>query len=167
MPGSQIGKNFEREVVRNIRDAFSFMKVGNQDCFRTPMSGGHHALPGVDIQMSDRLFAVFPYAIECKNTKKFYCGAMMSPRKNELDWGRQAVKSARGIKGSVPLLVMKDKHIGVFCALPFRDRPQMFAPTSELRFVMLGGEWVMYHWGAWLDYVAGRVELQLRKGKQK
>lgn len=167
MPANNIGKDFEREIARDILKAFSFLKLTRADCYRTPMSGGHHALPGVDIQMSPKLFPFFPFAVECKNTKKFHVGAMMKPREDEQAWGRQVLKSAKDIPGSVPLLVMKDKRIGVFVALPLAlYRGQNFDPEYFVQFRLCNHRWIMFHWREWLQYKAEQVELRL-KAEQK
>jgi hypothetical protein len=168
MPANSIGKDFEREVVRDIREAFHFLGITYKDCFRTPMSGGHHALPGVDIQMSPIIFELFPFAIECKSTKKFHCGAMMKPRADEQAWAQQALKSAKDIPGSVPLLVMKDKRIGVFAALPlrFHQGHAGMNPSAFMQFTLCGQEWIMFHWKEWLTYKADMAELNWKKAKK-
>lgn len=147
MPANQIGKTFERQIVNDIRRAF---KAKSNECFRTPMSGGHHALPGVDIQMSSSLFKRFPYLIECKSDKTFHAALLLKGSLLIEQWAAQVLKAAAGQVGN-PLLVLNQKRVSIFAAVPYQHAKGRFLRGNYMVFDSEKERWACFLWPEFLN----------------
>jgi hypothetical protein len=106
--GKAKGSAFERQIAKDIVKAFSKQGITQRDCWRSINSGGHVIACG-DLEMSEKLMAMFPYSVECKFRKKIkWQNFMLAGHTEESDWFLQARAGALKIKGLDPLLVMKE-----------------------------------------------------------
>ena len=157
-PGGSIrkGNKFENDVAKLILQAAG-KGFKREDCYRTPISGGHFAAskedPG-DLVLSDRLLAYFPFVLECKNQQVLdfeHFFFMPKPMKawKEQKWLLQVMKSALSIKKRIPMLVVTKKNSGAYAIVPVLD---LYAwsdvvskgfPTGEMKFIFGGTIWIM------------------------
>ena len=111
------GSGFERQIAKAVVAVYAaeFPKKNfdKTDCWRTPLSGGHHAIskhdPG-DLQYSPRLKKLFPWSVECKSYRRLHWHRLMTKKKNKGHWNKwwsQCVKAA-GKLGMSPLLIVKE-----------------------------------------------------------
>ena len=122
--GKAKGSAFEREVIRDIVQAFSSFGVTLQDVNRSRISGGHPDAFG-DITFSSAVAKLFNFAVECKSYKKVNLYDFLMPW-NEINskskdriggWWKQAVQGALKCNRA-PLLVFKANSQAVMCAVP-------------------------------------------------
>ena len=118
--GRTKGSGFERHVAGLIIDAFKEYGIQKEDCYRTPLSGGHRFAaksdPG-DLLMTPKLQALFPFVVECKFYKKLNWVDLMNPvgLKSQFGtWWAQATKAAHELS-KPPLLVFKGNRTDVYC----------------------------------------------------
>ena len=158
--GSAKGKAFERHVAHMIIDAFASFGITKQDCYRTPLSGGHFAASKEepsDLVLSPKLRKLFPYVIECKSYRKLDWHKLLvpGPKGHWQEWWDQVNKAAEGgahdarIAGifSKPLLVFRQNRSPVFAMLRWREGS---FPNQRLRTLMEQGDDVIVVQFAWL-----------------
>jgi hypothetical protein len=104
------GHAFERKVAKMIREVFD---VAEKDCFRTPLSGGHHLYQRGDLVMSPQLFRRFPYLVECKHSKSWSMTQILPISKMLDGWLRQAYQQATEEEGAM-LLVAQGHHSPIY-----------------------------------------------------
>lgn len=115
--GRRKGSAFERQVAKMIIATFEGRGITAEDCYRTPLSGGHvHASKEnpSDLQMSAKLLKLFPYSVECKCYRKVNLFPAMYLRNNKgqlAEWWKQAVKACNGRE---PLVVFKQNGSDIF-----------------------------------------------------
>jgi hypothetical protein len=138
--GHAKGAHFERVVAKLIVKAFKKFKINQRECWRSVNSGGHIIAAG-DLEMSDRLMKLFPYAVECKFHRKikwqnFLLGAR-AKKSQEQKWLVQAIEGSKKIKGLYPLLVMKENNGPIYAMSPdltlvkFQELLKWVAGTEE------------------------------------
>lgn len=117
------GSAFEREVAKLIVKAFAPFGIKQRECWRSVMSGGHSMSCG-DLDLSDRLEKMFPYAVECKFWKQIdWIHFLVRPDKRkaawkETQWVQQAVSSVKDRPELIPLLVMKENRGKIWAFYP-------------------------------------------------
>lgn len=134
--GRNKGSAFERLVSKLFLEAFKKggVQTKPEDCFRTPLSGGHRFAsktdPG-DLQFSKELTELFPMVVECKHYRELCLERyLQKPKKSwkEFQWLDQVSLSSQQT-GRPPVLVMRGNNGVIFCGhtvvirLPFPDSP--------------------------------------------
>jgi len=92
-----------------------------------------------DLDLSDRLEKMFPYAVECKFWKQIdWIHFLVHPNKRspvwkETKWIEQAVSSVKNRPELIPLLVMKENRgkIWAFCPHKFKTLPNVYGWRFE------------------------------------
>ena len=112
------GANFERLVAKMVTDALGGAR---KDCYRTPMSGGHHSAAKGDLVVSPAFAQKFPFSVECKHHKDWRPGRFFVLTKSEEAWLAQAEEART--EQCAPLLVMRGHATPIFVALLCRDLP--------------------------------------------
>lgn len=116
--GKAKGSHFERVIAKMIVKAFKKHGIQQRECWRSVNSGGHIIAAG-DLEMSDRLMKLFPYAVECKFRKRIKWFLYMldgaSSKAEEIKWLAQAKEGATKIANLRPLLVMKENGGKIYC----------------------------------------------------
>ena len=145
--GRAKGSGFERMVARTVIEAFKEFGIRKEDCYRTPLSGGHRAArkkdPG-DLVISKKLLKYFPFSVECKFYKKLYLPALWMPQKqwkknwNFGPWLKQTCKACGSNR--MPLLIFKGNGTPTFAALP-RLAPLMLGGRPVLTFRYESEDW--------------------------
>jgi hypothetical protein len=133
--GRTKGSAYEREIARQIVEAFAPWGITAEHCFRTPLSGGHKFAcktdPG-DLQIHADLLQFFWFSTECKfhrgiNWIELFKPSAFTgfiPKKNAsgiLDWWKQTCLAASKHKVQKPLLVMKQNRSDSYCVLRQKD----------------------------------------------
>ncbi len=140
--GRNKGSGFEREVAGLIIEAFAHKGICQDDCYRTPGSGGHRFAKKVDpgdLVMSPRLQKLFRYSVECKFYASISMDLLMVPHVKEgvmRDWWAQAVASTT--KGRIPLLIFRQNRQQAYAMFP-NDGPSPVRPFISTR---VDGMWV-------------------------
>ena len=154
--GSAKGKAFERHVAHMIIDDFASFGITKQDCYRTPLSGGHFAASKEepsDLVLSPKLRKLFPYVIECKSYRKLDWHKLLvpGPKGHWQEWWDQVNKAAEGGAHDArePLLVFRQNRSPVFALLRFRNLIRV-TPNQRLRTLMEKGDDVIVVRLAWL-----------------
>ncbi len=118
------GSSFERLVAKMVLTAAG-NEFGTKDCYRTPMSGGHHAARQNgegDLVVSLKLRKRFPWCVECKHSKGFRAEHLFSPTGQFLSWLQQAKDEAEAdCFGRLPLLVFRGYAGSIFAAVQKED----------------------------------------------
>jgi len=112
------GANFERLVAKMVTDALGGSR---KDCYRTPMSGGHHSAANGDLVVSAAFAERFPFRVECKHHKDWHPGRFFALTKNEEAWLDQAEEARTA--SCAPLLVMRGHATPIFVAVRSADIP--------------------------------------------
>ena len=116
------GNEFELLVAHKIVDAAG-APFEKKDCYRTPQSGGHRFAGANDLQISERLFEIFPFGGEMKHRKTFKIEQMFEPTQEIREYHDQvlaAVARDRELRAPAPLLVVRGAGGGIYCA-SYRD----------------------------------------------
>jgi hypothetical protein len=119
--GRQKGSAFEREIAKQIIEAFAHKGITKEDCYRTPGSGGHRFAKKVDpgdLVFSKRLRKYWEFAVECKFYASISMDLLMVPNVKEgviSAWWKQAVASAGNHK---PLLVFRQNRQQAYALFP-------------------------------------------------
>ena len=116
------GSKFELLVAHKIVDAAG-EPFEKKDCYRTPQSGGHRFAGANDLQISDRLFEIFPFGGEMKHRKTFKIEQMFDPTQEIREYHDQvlaAVARDPDLRAPAPLLVVRGNGGGIYCA-SYRD----------------------------------------------
>jgi len=95
-----------------IRKTFS---AGAKDCYRTPLSGGHHEKG--DIVMGEALRRRFPYLVECKHSKAWTLAHVLPMSKLMNQWLEQTFEEAK-IEQRTPLLVLRGNYTTTYVVVP-------------------------------------------------
>ena len=113
---SSKGAAFELLIAKAVLKQFP--RFTEEDCHRTPKSGGHPYESSSDLRLSPEFRRVFPYAVECKHHKSFKIGQMWpKPSALVLSWLLQTEKAAKE-EGRIPILVMRGNFTPIYVALP-------------------------------------------------
>lgn len=125
--GRSKGSGFEREIAKAVIEAFQVYdpSIGIEDCYRTPMSGGHRAArkqdPG-DLVMSSRLAKLFPVHVECKKQQSLevfhFFDDLKKPSWGAPNWIRQAEEASGRNTAGFPMVVMSKNNHPVLCCYP-------------------------------------------------
>ena len=100
------GARYERSIVKAIREVCG---LDAEQCWRTPLSGGHYAEASGDIQFAPRVRDLLPVSIECKHHAGVKLDGLLSlgcPNAPWLDWLHQTEKAAAK-DGLEPLLIAR------------------------------------------------------------
>jgi len=114
------GNSFERRVSKMIVAAFKELGITAEDCYRTPLSGGHRYSkkedPG-DLVISPKLQKLFPFTVECKNDRRANISHFFNLKSTtpEVRWWKQACQQNKS-EATSPLLVFKAHH-EIFCCV--------------------------------------------------
>lgn len=153
------GASFENLLAKDIRRTF---KVDNQDCYRTPLSGGHHGFglewPG-DIYISERLFPLFPFVVEAKHRRNWHAVSFQRPTKEQAAWLRHLLRqdlprSPRD--GAMPLMVCRGQNTPIYAALRLPDFKAlgMRLPQAYIGWAFQHGRWLQVRWPEFLEGLA-------------
>lgn len=123
--GRSKGNSFERHVAKLVVTAFDCLGITQEDCYRTPSSGGHKYAkkedPG-DLVISKKLHKYFPFHIEAKHYRKVSLNALFTPiEKQKRAWkfkGWVEQVNAASRKGMHPVIVFKENSGPVLALLP-------------------------------------------------
>ncbi len=156
------GASFENLLAKMIREAFSLEK---EDCYRTPLSGGHQAYskeyPG-DLLISDRLFERFPFVVEAKHRRTYTPSSFLDPNKEQRAWLAHLLvdlaKSPHG-KAAYPLLVCRGQRTQIFCAMPLRALRdlELMMPPHYLGWPFEGTQWIQVYFEYILEQMGSQV----------
>lgn len=116
--GREKGANFERLVATAIRKSLGGK---TRDCYRTPMSGGHHSAANGDLVVSLDFVKYFPFAVECKHHRLWTPRRFFSLTRNEASWLDQA-ETAR-TETCAPMLIARGHHTPIYAAYQVDDDP--------------------------------------------
>lgn len=153
------GSDFERWVAKAIIAAYNNAGYSfGQDCWRTPMSGGHPIeslrRPG-DLQFSEQLSNLFPFVVECKHQKGFRLEYLFRPNTLLRSFLAQALSQADNSGSRQPLLVVRSNWSIVLAVTLYRDYFDIINPILLLRMENI--QWVVMSFNAFLEYwVSGR-----------
>lgn len=128
--GRAKGSAFEREVAKMIVATFASKGITKEDCYRTPLSGGHVYAskkdPG-DLQISAALAKLFPYSVECKSYRSLPWEKLVRRTTSIFDkWWEQALRAAEGTK-RLPILVFKQNGSPAY--VMYRHNMTMYPKT--------------------------------------
>lgn len=140
------GANFERLISRMIIEAVGAREdkvFGKQDCYRTPLSGGHPLADAGDLVISEALWRHFPYVVECKHVKSWNPAALLPPVTAQVcTWIRQAKAALRRVQERNParkegrwLLVMRGNNTAI---LTLTETPHWRKPLCGYPCAVLG-----------------------------
>lgn len=160
------GKGFERKVAEMVLAAFADHGMGEEDCYRTPNSGGHRQSakldPG-DLVISPRLRELFPFHVECKNQKALEVFHFFVPFEkhkstwSERQWIDQAIDAERrsSVKDLHPLLVFKKNNCPVLCAVPLDYDParELVGRRMVMKFKYKTQQWILCRFATLLEAV--------------
>ena len=116
--GREKGANFERLVAQSIRKSLGGKL---KDCYRTPMSGGHHSAAKGDLVVSLDFVRYFPFAVECKHHRLWTPRRFFSLTKSEESWLDQA-ETAR-TETCAPMLIARGHHTPIYSVYRVSDDP--------------------------------------------
>lgn len=117
----QKGASFERLVARQILEAAGH-GFSKEDCFRTPLSGGHPYAGASDLVISPKLLRIFPFCVECKHRASFRLEHFFHPTKELISYHDQVLQAVKKDRIRIdfdpdkppakraPLLVIKGGH---------------------------------------------------------
>lgn len=154
--GRSKGATFERTVSKMIVEASKHLGVRQQDCYRTPMSGGHpnakYQHPS-DLVMSKKLLKHFSVSVECKHYKKVDLQTLFTKTGLVFSWVAQASHAALHSNDDLtPLVVFKWNNSQVFCIFPVGSLPRPNHQTY-MRFFYKKQYWHVVLFQALLDEV--------------
>lgn len=157
-------KRFERSVAAQIVATFADLGIGNKDCYRTPMSGGHRYArkndPG-DVVISSRLRKYFPFHVECKCYATVDLSQFLVPMRlwkkswYATKWLKQMEDAA--VDGMIPLLIFKEDKGETLAAAPVQLG---LGFVNRLNFVYQGREWNVVRFSTFLRKVRVRNDSQ-------
>lgn len=177
------GSDFERKIAKQIREAFAPLGFHDEDCRRTPLSGGHPFGEKTDLILSDPMLEYFPFAVEMKFHASWNCHRVIENQQREWDWIektrsscsvsiRQRVEALRRKRITFyPLLIMKGNFTKVYGALPAKTFESLFGNSPldcpKIFFWHLAEdydvEWLMLPWDSLLFLIVERAEKMRRK----
>lgn len=159
------GAGFERVLVKDIVRVFGL--TNKRDCYRTPLSGGHHAnRQAADLFISAEFQPRFPWVVEAKHWRAFRVGNFLSLKTTETACFTQVVETAERanndpiVKGLHyrPVLVVKANFAEPYAAFPAEYITETVWYTPHVYFTVLGYEWVAIAWETFLQLVkAGKL----------
>ena len=130
--GRAKGSAFERQVAKDVIQAFAKYGITVKDAYRTPLSGGHFAAsrtdPG-DLVISPKLAEYFPFSVECKSCAKLDWALLFNcpPTSHWTKWMAQCMKAA----GSKPaLVVFKGNRTPIFAMYAYKSMADFFPDIS-------------------------------------
>lgn len=159
--GRQKGSSFERQVAKLVVEAFRPFGIKREDCYRTPMSGGHRFArkedPG-DLVISPKLARLFPFVVECKRNERMELFHFLIPDADHLkawvehQWLDQADDQST-VTNREPLLVFRTNRTPVLCAY----QPSIKLPRLmyALEFRYKGEQWKVTLFDTFLKGVVG------------
>jgi hypothetical protein len=157
------GSTFENVISKTVCQYF---EAEREECYRTPLSGGHPFGDTGDLVIGTKLFKQFPFVVECKAYQDWKPGVMFSPNVREMGWLNQVSRaSAQSPRQGLPLLVIKGNFAGIFACLREGDGLKLFPKLSMLgnrlyfrREMPKGGfqRWMMIPWEDFLTVASGR-----------
>jgi hypothetical protein len=167
--GRAKGSGFEREIAHEVIAAFKEFGIKKEDCYRTPLSGGHIFAKGKDpgdLVISPKLRKLFPFTVECKFYKKLHMHAWWIPVMKQKKawkfrgWLEQVCKSAT--PKLPPMLVFKGNNLPTFCAIqcPIESPLSIRGLKPQLRFTYEGEPWIVVLFSKFL-----KTQVALAKGK--
>ena len=169
--GRSKGSAFERTVAKQVIAAFAEFGITGEDCYRTPMSGGHRFAnksdPG-DLLISKKLAKIFSFAIECKTYRSVPFAELLQPRTKGtfVKWWAQAKKATANAPNSrlKPLVVFKQNASTVFAIVPDKT---VHVDYFRIRCrTWIDGECVLVvHFSSLLNWCVKAARLQNRQGK--
>lgn len=172
--GAPKGHGFENAVAKMVAAAFTPFGIKREDCYRTPLSGGHPFAgkkdPG-DLQMSPQLVELFPYCVECKFYKKIFLHGLLFPPKTWLKawnfskWLKQVCKAAKHTK-RIPLLVIKGNNTPEFAILP-RVMPLSPMFKRKIKFRWEQEDWIAVPFSDFLDKSVNQLLIDLHTRSKK
>lgn len=154
------GAGFERVLVKDIIKVFKL--TNKRDCYRTPLSGGHHAnRQAADIFISPEFQPRFPWVVEAKHWRAFHVGKFLSLTGEQTKCFTQVTDTAERanndpmVKGLHyrPVLVVKANFAEPYAAFPAQYITEAVWYTPHVYFSVLGYEWVAVAWATFLHYV--------------
>lgn len=158
--GRAKGNGFEREVARDIVATFRNQGITKEDCYRTPMSGGHRFArredPG-DLVVSPKLRELFPYVVECKRDRRFQLWHLLALERTwqkswiEASFLDQTLREAEGTNRPPLLVVRKDREAAIAITT---TTPLLPTTSSQLVFVYGGHIWLGTLWSVFLHTFA-------------
>lgn len=157
------GATFERVLVRDIIKVFRL--TNKRDCYRTPLSGGHHACRhAADITISETLQPRFPWVVEAKHWRSFHVGNFLTLTAEETKCFAQVLETTRRANADPivpgltyrPVLVVKANFAEPYAAFPaeYMTDPVWYAP--HVYFYLAGVPWVAITWAYFLELVEGK-----------
>lgn len=160
--GRSKGNSFERKVAAMVVSTFADKGITKEDCYRTPLSGGHRYAKGKDpgdLVISKKLEKYFPFATECKSYKSIYLPALWLPSKS---W-KKAWKFKQWLKQTCaactedrhPLLIFKGNGTPEFAVLP-----RLMTLTVGLKPRLM----IEYEGEEWMVVLFSNLLKRLRKG---
>lgn len=158
------GSAFERLVSRLILKAAGD-KFSKEDCYRTPMSGGHPFAGESDLVVSAKLQEIFPFCVECKHGYGWDAYRMFHPNALFMSFVEQASRSAAKDRfGRIPLLVIRGSRTKIYAAS--NEFTQWSAKLDhEPGFVFPGpdGKWKLVLFDVVLSVLKRKAKFQARK----
>ena len=148
--GKAKGSEFERKIAKEIVKAFKPFGITQKDCWRSTGSGGHARSAG-DLDISDRLYKLFPFCLEMKHRKKIrYENFLLKKLSEERRWIRQTCDGAGKCEGSTPVLVMRANNNPIYALVGPRSEVHS-GNTAELYFLDIEtGPWQLLPWKMFL-----------------
>jgi hypothetical protein len=145
--GRAKGNSFERVVAKIVVATFKDHGITEEDCYRTPSSGGHRYAkkqdPG-DLVISQKLRALFPFHVECKFYREIPLHQFFDGQKNwnkswiVKKWLLQVTKEAS--EELTPMLVFKANDREILVCLP-AVYPLIVGIHPRLSFNYNGEKW--------------------------
>lgn len=154
--GRAKGNGFER-VVSKLILKYAGSEFTAEDCFRTPLSGGHRFArkkdPG-DLQLSPALLKAFPAIVECKRYRDVNLEHFLVHKKKsswqELQWLNQVIDQAMGGHDLMPVLVMQANRGAILCVTPAGDGHDE-ADDGKLVFHYRGTTWILCEFETFME----------------
>ncbi len=156
------GGDFERFLMNRIRAVMGFTK---EQCYRTPMSGGHYALrTASDLTFTADVQERWPWVVEAKHWKQFRAGNFLALTAKEDGCFKQAMDATEraNAKPQVPglmyrtALIVKANFRDSFVAFELDYVTEHAWYTPHVYFETQGRAWMAIEFEQFLAMVKDR-----------
>jgi len=102
------GRNFQKEIVMDLRDSYHFDAALGEECYEGDISARVMGASGTDVVLSPMARITIPFNIECK------------AQENLNIWSALKQAEANSV-GRIPLLLFKRNRTEAYACLKWKD----------------------------------------------